>query len=51
MCEIGIFIHLLSLLFNDQPLCLKLIQQCPTVAVGAPELVLLIGLDTDFEYI
>jgi len=37
------------LLLTDQSLCLKPIQQCPTVAVGDPDLDLLIGWDMDFE--
>jgi hypothetical protein len=44
MCEIGIgFCYVLILLLIDQSLCLKPIQQCPTIAIGAPDLDLLIG--------
>jgi len=44
MCNIDIdFFYLYSLLLTDQSLCLKPTQQCPPVAVGAPDLDLLIG--------
>jgi len=37
------FFYLWILLLTDQLLCLKPMQQCPTVVVGAPDLNLLIG--------